>query len=366
MMSKNEYYLVVRNRRGKDFKIVSLDGIEGNPKSLAAIDLYTTSFQTEAEFIMELFDKKIIDQFDVDVFIAKRSNRDLSFFEVLYGKDNSYIEKLRSIARAKQQDKMNLEVANVDSILDEFCRKVYFDDDFSDMVICELTDIYKKFSDYFKRNFASLQAMCGVKYFDGSWARKSYPLVRNIVESFTRFGKFYMGCFHHFVDEDNYYDYNNRERKRISDKLLRETEHDFFAGQLSLFDYCDMQEETIEDKMAEVLDMIQNLPREAIKCENDEVVFNDEVFVYYESPLYKERLENFLKPIGRILYHYLYEEKDLGRIGIQLKEDSKLLDNMYSFCKLYDKCYEDDEQFRRLHGMLGDGDGKVFKKQENN
>ena len=366
-MSKNEYYLVARNRRGKDFKIVELDGIEGNNKSLATIDLYTTSFQTEAEFIMELYDKRIIDQFDVDIFIAKRSNHDLSFLEAIYRKDNSFVERLRSVARAKQQEKIYLEVANVDNILDAFCRRVYFDDDFSDMITCELTDIYKKFSDYFKRNFVSLQAMYGLKYLDGSWARKSYPLIRNIVESFTRYGKLYKDRFHHFVDEDSFYDYNNRERKKISDKLLRETERDFFPGQLSLFDYCDMQEETGEDKIAEVLDMIQKLPREAIRKENEDIVFNDKVFVYYENPLYRERLITFFNPIGRILYHYLYDgDENLKEIGKQLNENSVFLNAMYPFCKLYYKCYEDDYEYRRLHGMLGDGDGKVFKKQENN
>lgn len=373
-MGKSNYFLVVKRRGREDFKILELDGVEGNKKSLATIDLYTTGFQTEAEFIMDLYDKKIIDYFDADIFIAKRNNNELSFFEVIYGKDNPYIEKLRCVARAKQQEKINLEVANIDSILDEFCRKMYFNDTFSDMVTYEMTDVYKKFSDYFKRNFASLQAMCGVKYLDGSWARKSYPLIRNVVESFTRYAKMDRSRLRHEIDDYNFYDYNNKERRKISGKLLRETDSNFFTGQISLFDYCATKETNGEEQITEVLEMIQKIPRKAIKEENGEISFNDKVFVYYENPLYRERLMSFLNPvIGRIIYSYLCSGKDslkdensLGKIAIQLKNDSKILADMYSFCKLYCKCYEDDYEFCRLHGMLGDEGGKIFRKQESN
>ena len=177
MKKGNAYFLVARDRNTNNIERISLDN---ETTSLEEIDLYTTSFRQEAALSRVLYLQQKVKSLNNDFFIIYQTiDKQLQLWEVLYDKE----KRIRPLAK-KSLLKNSFE-QEADQLLNEFCWKMKENPVFYDMVMYKDTNLYPKFIRYFyEKRFEDCSF---VKYKDGGWVRKSYPLLRNIIESFRRF-----------------------------------------------------------------------------------------------------------------------------------------------------------------------------------
>ena len=214
MKQKNLYYLVARDRNTNDFEVIPVKEDWGD--SLENIDLFTTTFQKEQDLTNYFIETGEISFCNADFFIAHRSTDEnqqsvLKLEEVLWRED----ARIRDIATASIDGDIAKESAKSQELINDFCRRMQEDQSFYDQMIYKKNNLYQKFIRYFldKR----YQETYDVKYVDGAWTQKSYPLLRNIV--------YYLN--HEIVEED---------RHLIEDKLFQVTRSSYHPAQGLLFD----------------------------------------------------------------------------------------------------------------------------------
>ncbi|MBQ6135581.1 MAG: hypothetical protein IJI60_04630 [Bacilli bacterium] len=220
MKKGNTCFLVARDRNTNNIERVFLDN---ETTSLEEIDLYTTSFKQKTALSSALYQRQKVKSLNNDFFIVYQTiDKQLQLWEVLYDKD----KRIRPIAR-KSLVKNSFE-QDANQLLNEFCQKMKENPTFYDMVMYKDTNLYPKFIRYFyEKRFEDCSF---VKYKDGGWVRKSYPLLRNIVESITRFQE----------NQDTYIE-EKKERLKWIDKLWILTNDN--ALQPSFFDLLEERKE---------------------------------------------------------------------------------------------------------------------------
>jgi len=252
MKKGNRYFLVARDKDTNDFTILP---IEERGESLETIDLYTTSFENCESMASFLFHQGKISSENIDFFIAHQNQKNgkkvLHIQEVLYASDYD----IRDVARASLMGKLSNH-SMVDKLLGDFCFKMHHYPKFYDMVQFGQTDLYSKFIQYFAdRRFLDSSF---VKYKDGCWVQKSYPLLRNIVGTFQRFYS------------DAVIDYDSR--RILENQLLKVTDKNYDPNQISLFDYMsdlDLENALIDCDLLESKDGVYN-GQCKIKCRGTE------------------------------------------------------------------------------------------------
>lgn len=350
-MAKTRYYLFARDCESNHLSVISFPD-ENNYSnwihSLEDIDLYTSQFSTREEFILFLKNNGQISTYDVDFFIASRNANNIQYLEPIFGKSS----RLSEIAHQKKNGAMNLE--SVSSILDDFSRRMMQDSSFYYFVVYGFSDIFQKYIDYYKQNRGSVSCFSN-KYRDGKWAFQSYPLLRNIIESYIR----YENMGNDFFAMSNQIINKKKERDTYHDMVNMMTDKEYINGQLSFF------EPNVKiDKLSYILEHLSSLTLDLFSS-SSQVELNN----YFKNQTFMEELRSLLDPnILTLLYQYVRDQHDLSysldydffSLSDSLKKDkkmlvdllmsnSKLLDKTYSFFLLYNKCRKDQG------GEYGDG-----------
>lgn len=307
------YYFVSRDRKTNDFDIINI----GN--SLEEIDLYTIKYDNQDELVKHLISEGKINNDDVDIYIAtpKKSNGIdyVNYMNVLYS-DSKSIEDI-SKGFLKKDIPSNL----VDDILNRFCFNMQNNARFFDMVTLGKTNLYSKFTDYF--NGRRYDRVYDVKYNDGGWIQKSYPLIRNIYDAFSM-----------YFNMDNKKVEDNIYRKVLEDRFLFKTTNGKAEDQMNLFDYAEFKEENNEheDKLLEIITTFDNLDKSVFEFVNGRIVLSKKVF----SKMSEDELNNFTLLLDRRLlsYVYYYLDHKNRQENISSKDD---------FTNTYDRLIEDDQ-----------------------
>ena len=344
MGKKNIYYLVGRDRVLNNFEVFTLNGEYGS--SLEKIDLYTCNFKDSRE-LMKSFPNTDLGE-DVDFYIVHQdNNKRIIKDEVLYSDSKDII----SIANDSLDKDISKSKRNIEIILNKFTRKMENNSKFFDMVVYGKTGLYKKFINYFRDG--RFQGDYSIKYKDGSWAIKSYQLVRNVLDSFSRFENYRIDR----VSLDNKY------RNLLDSSLVEKTSKDYNPNQWSLFDLYKLSPKEIgaDDKIIEIIDTIDTVPRGLFVDCCDHIEFNEGEFSNYENddlnkfknllkgdmPYYVKMLSShnfFLQEAETNLLDTSRYEKlimeDKKNIVKYLRDNPYTLEYSYEWCLLYNK-YKD-------------------------
>ena len=343
----NLYYLIARNKRDNTITTIPVNGSDCG--SLEDIDLFTMNFKNEAEFSYYLLEKGLISTIPVDLFIANQSKGEIYTQEVVY----SYAKEIGSIANNSKNNQIINSTEDIDTILDSFSYKMKYNKKYYEMIVSTDTNIYRSFIDfYIDNNDNYTDPLYHAKYQKNSFARKSYKLIRNIVEANNRFDTYrYTG---------HYYNSNDFYRRLLKDKLINITDSNYISNQLSLLDDFDDEKED-EDKIFEILGIFDRVSRKEFSSENEELVINKSEFSNCSENDYK-KIEGLLGEQLLILLYRLARANELYQIEIAdntrseimrvLGNDKMTLELAYQWCNIYNK-YRD---------VYGDVDGYQYKK----
>ena len=187
-MVKTNYFLIARNRDNFDDNCIVKINRHFIHK-LEEIDLFTMNYYNSESLTNDLVRKKIISGNNYDYFIAGRKEIEgesyIEFLGVLFSDAKNY--HLDRIAKSYVENNESTTQNYRDGILDSFSLKIGTDNDYYEKSIFECYNIYPKYLQYFHNKRYSV--IYEAKYKNGGWARKSYKLSRNIVESFIRYEK---------------------------------------------------------------------------------------------------------------------------------------------------------------------------------
>ena len=337
MSKTNEYFLIARNKNTNEFKIIPVN--RDRSSSLEDIDLFTIKYQDSIELTKFLNEKGIISSDEYDYFIVNQKKVNgkniLKKQEILF-KNNKKIKGIAENSKAKTLYKSN---ADIDAILDGFAYFMQQESNLWKQVVTNKTNIYSKFADYFMsgRNVD----IPTVKYRDGGWARKSYPLIRNILEAESR-----PKVEYDTVKRDMY-------RSLLDEKLFDETKETYAENQISMFDIIPEEKEK-EERLLEVLNIFENLPRDIFIIKNDEARFNENLFSSYEDndlEKFRRNLPDKLQYVLQLLavHKETYKSMDSFQLPIKqalnaivriLKSNKQVLDRAYEWAMLYVKYKE--------------------------
>lgn len=417
------YYLVIRDKSNNDYNIINICDRNGNSNRanrLEVIDDLTTHYKDKNEFIDDLLEQGYINNEDVDVFIVSPNSKEnsLAYFELVFNSNNKRDLMLKDIIESALDKNLVKEEDSIKYILDRFADLMNYDDEFKNIIDFGYSNVAKKYVTYF-RNKKGLKPFYQAKFKDGEWAMNSYPLIRNIVDIIDRFDKYRRVTAEVFEENLDYYMKVTPERRNISKHVLKDiynkqfvpdqdrlsigsdllvkTKKDYIDGQLSFTDYLrnlefddeklentdlDDNSNDIETKIAVVIDAFKRLPRKVFSSLNDDkIVFNTNMFLTYKEEKDKDLLSNLLssdllKDIENYTYNLnrlkmysprIYDTDNLSKevrhyetkIYNRFVNDINELNNAYSWCLLYNKCMENDIEYRK---KLGEDNGKVYDK----
>ena len=296
-----KYYLVARDKYANDVDIIRIFNMRSS--SLEDIDLYTMLFNNAKELTKALNKVGVY-----DYFIVNQSKNYIKKQEVIYS--NNY--NLEAIALNSKNKKLSRSSEDIINIIKAYCKKMAYDDEYYMLNTNGRTNIYSKLIKYF--TFSRYHSVEKIISSDGGWVKKSYPLIRNIVESFVS----YHNNYEHTKDEIN--------RELLNNKLKQLTDKDYNEDQISMF-----EEDPTNDKIIEVMTLFDNIDKidenlpEVIKLLLNEYLKIKEKYLIadkaYEDRYYKE---------------LLIMQKRI----ITLLKNKELLDDTYNCCMMYNKSIE--------------------------
>ena len=349
MGKKNLYYFVARDKKTNKFKFLDFD------KSLEKIDLYTINYDNKDDLLKHLLDEGKINDIDTDIYIVtSKKNEGISYYDILYS-DSSNIKDI-----AEGFSKKDIPTNLVDNVLDNFSFNMRYSDSLYNMVIDGKTCIYPKFVNYFKET--SVDKFSQIKYKDSGWARKSYLLIRNIYDAFSKF---------HNSDVYDMSSDSTIGRKLIEDKLIKRIADN--SDQMSLIDFdvfrdendISKEKEENADKLLEITNTFDSIDRRIFKYVDRKVVLDTTKF----NNISGEDLEQLKNLLDQKLMHTLYSyynhknfvfpdkreensdydtliKQDQNSI-IELLKNKIIFDNAYSWIMIYNKYILGEEYGRQ-------------------
>ncbi len=215
MKQKTLYFLIARDRDSNHIEVIPVKEDWGD--SLENIDLFTTTFEKEQDLTNYFIETGEIHSINTDFFIAHRALDEnnqsvLKLEEVLWHEDS----KIKDIAKAASSGDITKAREAAQLLINAFCNRMKQDSSFYDRMIYQDTNLYPKFIRYFLDR--KDQDTYDVKYKDGAWTQKSYPLLRNIIYNLN----------HEKKEEP--------DRKLLKDRLYQITRNEFYPGQGLLFE----------------------------------------------------------------------------------------------------------------------------------
>lgn len=343
----NLYYLIARNKKDNSFCVVPFNGCDCN--KLEDIDLFTMNYKNELELSNELLSMGLIDSIPVDLFIVNQDKGQIFTQEVIY----SYAREIESIAKNSKDNRISDSRNDIDTILTGFAEKMHNDKKFNSMISYTDTNIYKKYVDYFIDHDEEDRVLYEAMYKNGSYAMKSYKLIRNIVEAINRYNNDYRFTSHN-INRNEFY------RRLLSDSLIAITDRNYISNQLSLLDDADTD---IEDdiKAIEALSVFDRIPRSDFIVDDGNVFIDKSKFddcdineIEKLDNLLGEYLMTLVYKLARANDTFRMEEADIFRNQILdfLKNNKIAIEIAYQWCMTYCK----------VKKVYGDVDGFQYKK----
>lgn len=368
-----KYYLIARNRDTNSFSVVKLKEkwykLHGSDEEirghlLSDIDLVTTRFSSEEEMANIMYQNGYISSANVDCYIVSFSNYHgkeyIKTKEVLYkNHDSKRIEDLRMIAKYYSNPNSYPQPSGlVDHLLDKFCTKTFYNEEFRHFVLFSLDTLPKNITRYFQKS--DDLPPYRMKY-ESSWAKDNYSVLRSMMEAFERFdifaGKDRQGQYMNYLNSRNPY------RKKIEDQIKRQIDPKNVEGQISLMDYEEFNKPAttslsleVDDttKKREIIKVVKNLPLTLFSqtekgCQLKEnsnlsntsdsnlyysLLSTKMVSIMYQYALHSSLLQTALEVGGNT---NLIEEdvrKDEEALNKRLK-DQRTLDKVYQWCQIY-------------------------------
>lgn len=360
MGRRKEYFLVARNKQNNDYQIIKINGKRSH--RLEEIDEFTLRFGNSSNMTDYLTKAKVLEFSDCDFYIANQTNNEMNYLEVAYDSRESRTELLREVITASKAGQLDTNNESAKKILDNFANKVIGDQVFNDYIINGKSKLPKMFVDNFVGNN---RANYRAKYKRGSWAIRTYSILRNVTVEMNRYDATNRGFYY----SDSRSRANEEARRKLDDKLLVVTDRNYVEGQLTLFDFED--EQSLEDKLIEVLDTFSSIPSDVIvKNKKGELCYRARKFPSYEDGDLNKLRTLLTKELAEIVFGLVstrqsssifddgtYEEDmkyEKLRLVDKLKEDKTVLNNAYKWCLVYNK-YSD--RFK------GDNYGRQYTKQ---
>lgn len=309
---KNSYSLVIRDTNSNDIKLIKKSTLE-------EIDKYTIS-KSKEEIILDLLQDKKIDSINQDIFIVKRKGNNINYLEPIY--NNTYYKN--SLIKAINKDK----TGNI-NILNDFIKNMKNNVTYYKFVNLNLTDIYKKFYDYFRFREMDLDILIRQKYNDGKWAITSYPLARNIVESFNRYNMLNNGNI-----IDNAYNYSKNitnERNKCKNAIYIITDKEYIDGQLDFFNIVRYNDS--DNNILEIDTLLNNINIDTFKIDNKEIIINSNNEYNYYLDIIIKRIDNELL---KLIYIYSKNKDEKTKKEI-LKRISSNNNEVFLLLKLYNE-----------------------------
>ena len=359
MGRRKEYFLIARNKQNNDYQIIKINGKRSN--RLEEIDEFTLRFGNSSNMVDYLTKANVINFSDCDFYIANQTKQEMNYLEVVYDSREDRTGLLRSVISASKAGKLDTNNEQAKRILDNFADKVSANPVFNEYIINGKSSIPKIYVDNFVgKNKANYSA----KYKRGSWAIRTYSILRNVTVEMNRFDATNRGFYY----SDSRSRDNETARRKLDDKLLVLTDKNYVEGQLTLFD---LEESCIEDKLIEILDTLTSLPADVIvKNKKGELCYRRRKFTSYEDGDLNKLSTLLTKELAEIIFDLVstrqtasifddgtYEEDmkyEKLRLVDKLKEDKDVLNNAYRWCLVYNK-YSD--RFK------GDNYGRQYAKQ---
>ncbi len=353
-MEKNLYYLIARDRKTNDFTVVKVNNKRGVP--LEEIDLYTTAFSNEQELRYMLQLDGVIDYEDADFFIASQNKVlgevNLKKYEVLY-KDNDTINE---VAVNSLKNKISKSDEKIDRILDYFASQVRSRPALYDLLITGRTNVYEKYAKYFAYTYNNITS--SIKYLDGSWARRSYPLIRNVLEALSS------------VERDYSRTSDELHRSFLDDSLRRVTSRGYDENQLSIFDNFPTEDFQFSMNAHNAMRVFESLPQDTFINSPEGMHINTAMFndcdVWDVECLNSFLPQQLMSRINMFTIHRDYlnnskypfcnsylssVERDQEGIVKFMKNNPQMMQNITNWCNIYesnkDKVLGDDNGYQK-------------------
>ncbi len=422
----NNYYLVARNRRTNDFKIIGLRekwylGKKGTDEfheanSLAAIDFVTSCFSDREHLAERLWRNGYIDDPNVDLFIANRTSRKgkptIRFDEVIYTpKMNKRMKSAREVAMASILGRTSAAAEAMDIVYDDLILIAYSNAEFYSMLVDGELSVGKVFAQKLNNVHSYDDVPFHIKK-DNDFGYDSYLIFRNIVETLNRVDSFYKMTREDIYEVNaDFIDANASDRGDLIPELLAAINQDRCYQQLSLFDYIDLPREkakeekqssirpveidskstlTIAEKRSAVFRFLKGLSVDAFKRGQEGYVVNYDVFKHPLLDDEKKRLDTLLTGnMPKFFASYALNSKRIRDAGTYFSTPSevnelrwllnrdcdsinkrflseKCVNKTYEWCMLYKACKKRDAEYEASGFTVNPGDeyGKIFAKKD--
>lgn len=368
-MAKNRYYLFARDKDTNKVKPISISDydiygfgtdIRKVNNSLEAIDSMTINFDNQEELVYYLVSTGRLDNYNTDLFIVSRNQDNIVFLENIYSK-YKFSNDLKRVSEDKLKGLCSF---SGDNILDRFAFMMINDQRFRRFIESKFHRVYSKYIEYLNGCY-DISSANKIKYNDLSWARKSYPLLRNIVEAISRYDKLKEKsgsisnlALNHEVEL-------NSLRNISKDEISIYTDKGYEEGQLNLF----INDKEENDRVNVVTDFLCQLDSDSFYLDERQVHFNKDKFDC--SRMEYKQLDNLDKRLMRLLYLFTvtkrFNEFDgytelsnnnvtletLKNINKLLLEDENMLNMAYAFCLLYSRLSDkkiDSKIYKKVRG----------------
>ena len=226
MSKSNRYFLIARDRLTNDFQIIPVTDEYGS--SLEEIDSYTTDFLDEKDFQEKLSHKGFSFANPNDFYIVTQVKRGgqnyLNQLEVLYADSRD----IQEVADRSLHKRMESSIGVIHQIYNRFFRYLQQRSDFYDFVVFGNTNLYKEFVD--SLTDSRYEDLSQVQHGPKRWILESYILIRNVLETESRF-------------RDQYRDLRRDEsfRDALKPELMKITHKDYDPNQISFFDFDSLE-----------------------------------------------------------------------------------------------------------------------------
>lgn len=401
------YYLIARDRKSNSFNIVNIKekwylNDENNNTHIACrleeIDLVTSQFFSRSQLADRLYKIGVIDNTDVDIFIACKKVKDgkeyIRFDEVIYNPyRNRRMANFRDVAFNFLRDRSINTNESENEIYDELIMTLYAASDLFSIVMEGGSSLSKSFVNKLRDILKYEEVPLDLKY-DKYFRASDYRSFRNIVETLNRF-ELISRCSREdrWLANQAFVEENESDRMAIVDKLALILKRSISPEQMVISSFADESvrsatKEIVKSKRKEletdflqfqkpvvvnehvsqkekksvINQVLDKLSLKAFKRSGNNYSVNYDLFSY---PLFEEEKRqldtlltgNLPKYIANYtLHHHRYLEaqkcgisdseilefrsimsRDMASINARLKR-SKCVDDTYRWCVIYDEC----------------------------
>ena len=286
----NNYYLVARDIKTNDFKMIR------SFSTLEQADLYTTKYHNSKELGKRIWKDEIIPTQELDFFLIKeRSKKPNKTMDVLY----SDSREIRNIALTNEKE-------NIDNIVEHFITKLNTNIGFYSLVKnnINLKSLYEK----------CIENTDLLKEKDERGNYKEYPLLRHLVESFSKYESLKKS--------------KTKEKETERDRLIIEKEViskiNTNDKQISMDNIIESDFNKRDDYLIETIDMLDTIPTGFTYINEGIVYISNNIYTVNED---LEKLDSLLnQEFGYVLNEYLNTKNELDNTtNISIIEKNKKL-----------------------------------------